>query len=108
MADDRNPQTGGGGLQRWTFDGTTWTLTATFNQIDDGSGPILRSFRRLTGYVSGNSITLIAITATAGAGNTVSVFVDDGTTVPVGKTLATAAANTVYRGVALGLMRPRL
>jgi len=93
VADDRTPANGGG-IQKWTFDGMTWTLVTTFNN------GITTGARGLAGLVTGNDVTLIA-TTTNGNANSVVVFVDDGGMSPMATVIATAAMNTVYRGVAL-------
>src|SRR5262249_51215077 len=69
VADDR-ALASGGGIQKWTFDGSTWTLTNTLKQ------GITQGVRGLAGLVTGSNVTLIATTAAASA-NTVVVFVDD-------------------------------
>jgi hypothetical protein len=84
IADDK------GGVQKWTFDGVIWTLASTF-------GPAVRG---LAGYVSGGTVTLMASTAETGNNHLV-VFTDDGSSTPVGSTVATSPTNTLYRGVAL-------
>jgi hypothetical protein len=91
VADDRAVASGGG-IQKWTSNGTTWALGPTFAQGTSG-------FRGLAGVVTGANVTLIATTAGASA-NAVVAFVDDGVTTPVGTVLATAPANTAYRGIA--------
>ena len=89
VADDRAFP--GGGIQKWTFDGTTWTQVNTFtNGATTGS-------RGLAGVVTGNNVTLVATTTNS----KLIVYVDDGSATPVGTVVATAALNTVYRGVAI-------
>ena len=91
VADDRAAASGGG-IQKWTFDGTTWTLIKTLTSGATG-------FRGLAGVVTGANVTLVATTTTATA-NSVVVFVDDGSAAPAGTVIATAQALTVYRGIA--------
>jgi hypothetical protein len=98
VADDRSAPSGG--IQRWVFDGSTWTLGATLNQVSTGALTASMSFRGVTGYVTGNSVTLIASSSAASA-NALAVFVDDGVSTPVGTVIASAPMFTVYRGVAL-------
>jgi hypothetical protein len=93
VADDRAVASGGG-IQKWTFDGTTWTLASTFN-----SG-LATGTRGLTGFVTGANVTLVATTAEASQ-NKLVVVVDDGSASPAAAVVATAGANTVFRGVAL-------
>jgi hypothetical protein len=102
LADDRSPESdgNGGGIQKWTLSGTTWSRVATFAAIGDGSA----SFRGLTGVNMNGRVTLAATTADP-TDNRLVVFVDDGASPPVGKVIARAPANTIFRGVALS---PRL
>jgi hypothetical protein len=93
IADDRAAASGGG-VQKWTFDGTTWTLAYTLK------GTITTGYRGLAGVVTGANVTLIATTTEASA-NKLVTFVDDGTGTSPSTVIATAAASTVYRGVAL-------
>jgi len=92
VADDRATASGGG-IQKWTFDGTTWTLVNTLKQ------GITSGVRGLAGIVTGTNVTLVATTTNASA-NVAVVFVDDGSATPAGTTIATAPMNTVFRGVA--------
>lgn len=95
VADDR---TTGGGLQRWRLVGTTWTLDGSFVE-SAGSGA-----RAVTGFVSGNSVVLLVVVPEAGLKTARIVsFVDTGQTPSsaTAKLLATANANTVYRGLCL-------
>ncbi|MFO0579191.1 MAG: hypothetical protein U1A78_34760 [Polyangia bacterium] len=95
VADDR---TTGGGLQRWRLVGTTWTLDGSFVE-SAGSGA-----RAVTGYVSGSSVVLLVVVPEAGLKTARIVsFVDTGQnpSTATAKLLATANANTVYRGLCL-------
>jgi hypothetical protein len=93
LADDRATASGGG-IQKWQLGtGTTWTLTTTFNQ------GLTAGCRGLTGWLSGTSVVLAA--TTADSSSKLVVMTDDGSPAPAFTTLATAAANTAYRGVAL-------
>jgi hypothetical protein len=104
VADDRAPSgtapTSGGGIQKWTFNGTIWSNVATFNL--DTSGAVLTvGMRGLAGAVTGTSVALVAVSADA-TSNRILSYVDDGVSKnPTPSLLATAAANTVYRSVAL-------
>jgi len=84
----------GAGLQKWTYDGTNWTLAATFN-VAGNTG-----FRGVAGYAVSGTVTLMASTAET-AMNRLVVFVDDGVNPVTGNVVATAATNTIFRGVAL-------
>ena len=91
VADDRTVANGGG-IQKWTFNGATWSLISTFTQGTT-------SFRGLAGMVTGANVTLLA-TSTLTSANTVVRFIDDGSAAPVGTVIATAPTNTAYRGIA--------
>lgn len=92
VADDRTPASGGG-IQKWQFDGSQWTLTATW------SGGLVAGVRGLAAKVAGDAVVLVATTAEASE-NHVITAVDDGSSSPVLTVIATAAPNTIYRGVA--------
>jgi hypothetical protein len=100
VADDR-AVAGGGGIQKWTFDGVTWTLQATF--ADGLAGGTAAAVRGLTGMVTGNDVTLIATTADVGSANKIIMYVDvnGASTNPTVTVLGTAGANTVFRGLSL-------
>lgn len=67
IADDRQPSVGGaGGIQKWTFNGTAWTLVWTAAQFTSGSIPVFVGARGLAGWVTDpatNTVTLIASSA---------------------------------------------
>jgi hypothetical protein len=92
VADDRAAPTGG--VQKWTFNGTTWVLAATLNVATTPIG-----FRGLAGSAAGGKVTLIGTTADS-TNTRLVVFVDDGASV-TSAVVATAPANVLYRGVAL-------
>jgi hypothetical protein len=81
------------GIQKWTYNGTTWSLAATLSLAANVG------FRSITGLVVGTSPTLIASTADGTNANRLVVFVDDGVTAP--RVLATSSTNTFFRGVSL-------
>ena len=93
IGDDRAVGPGAGGVQKWSFDGVTWKLAATFT---DG---IITGVRGLAAAASGANVTLIAVTTEA-ASNSVVLFLDDGGPNHAAWTIATAPPNTAYRGVA--------
>jgi hypothetical protein len=99
VADDRTPASdgSGGGVQKWTFGGASWSRVATFATVNTGTTSV--AFRGLAGVVTGQAVTLVATTAEPSA-NRLVVIVDDGAAAPVGTVVATAAANTLFRGVA--------
>jgi hypothetical protein len=90
IADER-PTGTGGGIQKWTFDGTNWALAGTFNSLSgtngarglavdfSGANPVL--------YATTNDSRLITITDT-GANFTDAAIV-----------LATAGTNQAFRGL---------
>jgi hypothetical protein len=103
VADDR-AVAGGGGVQRWTFDGVSWTLKATFTNGLTTSPSNTPAVRGLIALVSGNDVTLLATTGEAApAVNKIIKYVDlNGTsTNPTGTVVGTAAANTQFRGLCL-------
>jgi hypothetical protein len=93
VADDRLPPAGG--VQKWTFDGTVWTLVATFGVAQNPTG-----FRGLTGFLSPAGVTLIGSSAEPSLTRIV-VFTDDGVNTPITTVVATAPPSTIMRGVAL-------
>ena len=84
------------GIQKYTFNGTTWSSAGTLNT----STPT--GFKGLAGYVVSGTVTLVASTI-ASTQNELVVFVDTGSSVTATPLTLTppAATNTVYRGVAL-------
>jgi hypothetical protein len=90
---DNRAAAAGGGIQKWTFDGATWTLVATFDGLTPG-------IYALTGYALGTTAVLVAVSS-AGTANVVVTYSDDGMTTPAPTTIATAGASVGYRGVAL-------
>ncbi len=84
----------GAGVQKWTFDGSTWTPGETLNL----SPPV--GFRGLAGFASGGTVTLMASTAETGTDRLV-MFVDAGVSTPTATVVATSPVNTMFRGVAL-------
>jgi len=92
VADDRDPPAGG--IQKWTFDGTTWALAETFG------GELPSGVRGLTAFATGPNVTLVGTTVEADQNNLV-VVVDDGSASPTAKIVATAAKDTMFHGVAL-------
>ena len=97
LANDVSGTSGALAVQKWTFNGTTWSLVAAFKPALAGAGA---GARGLTGQVTAAGVVLVA-TTNEGATRLVT-FTDDGTSpTPAVKVLATAAANTTYRGVAI-------
>jgi hypothetical protein len=108
VADDRTVALGGG-IQKWTLSGGTWSLAGTFKGTD--------GFRGLTASENGAIVTLIATSAPADTTpprpNAVFKFVDDsdpntvigsvqGTVVMTSTTTSTPTeAINVFRGISL-------
>src|SRR5262249_5552316 len=80
------------GIQKWTFDGTTWMLATTFVL----SGPVAGArTQTLTGrVVSGTKVALYFIAA-----NSLATFTDDGSVSPTFSVLASAPTNTAFVGL---------
>ena len=94
IADDRTD--GNGGVQRWRLSGTTWMLEGTLT-VSTTLG-----CRGLAAFRNGTNTVIIASTTETTA-NRVVTFTDNGgaTTGITATPIATAAANTAFRGVAL-------
>ncbi len=118
-----------GGLQKWTFNGSTWTLQYTLTAglnlgvgytvsgtVTDSTGSVTQypdGLRHLAGVVNGNAVTIYATTSTVdglidqGASPNQLVVITDsltatGPTAPAGESftvLQTAAYGQVLRGV---------
>jgi hypothetical protein len=82
----------GGGIQKWTFDGTAWSLAYTLQ-----SG-LTTGVRHLLAIESPTEVTLLAVTTSNP--NSIVKVVDNGSA-STATTLATAATNTAFRGLAL-------
>ncbi len=93
LADDRAIASGGG-VQRWNFSGTTWTLGATFN------AGITSGVRGVTAWGDGPDVVIAAVTAESAS--RVVLFRDRPGLPPTAAfPVVTAPANTQFRGVAL-------
>ena len=100
VADDANT-VGTGGVRKFSLVGGTWTANGIAGLESD-------AYRGLTGSVTGGTVTLFAArkggTAATGGGEIVSLVDAAGynaTIIATPTLLATAAANTSFRGVAL-------
>lgn len=89
VADDGSAANGGG-IQKWTFDGTTWTLAYTLLN----NGTTTTAVRGLAGTVDGSGNAVLFGTT----GSALITVTDTGATATA-TTLATAPANTAFRGV---------
>ncbi|WP_164011601.1 hypothetical protein [Pyxidicoccus trucidator] len=94
-------------LEKWTSNGTSWSKVAGF--IPAFASPQANSGR----WVASNAVSAVktptgvrvyvtsSLGSSGGAGNKLATFLDDGSTLtPVATVLATAPANTAFRGVA--------
>lgn len=113
VADSGNPKAGGvgdGGLQKWTYNGTAWTLDYTLsvglNLVSNTSTSGTTGLIGLTGEVEGDEVVLYATNATVGDLDQTYLFTItddlDATTAPADEsftTLVKAAADTNIRGV---------
>ena len=102
IADDRT--SAGGGLQKWTFNGTSWSnswslLVNGSNALSGTAGTGYAGLRGLSGSFSNGVATLYATTSETSNNRMISI-VDTGVSTPSSATqLATAGANYVFRGV---------
>ena len=93
VADDSS----GAGLQKYSLVGGSWTLNGTI---------VIANLRAVTGRVAGSTVTLYAAsgTSTAAGGGAIYTYTDTAgyNAAPSGTvtTLATAATNTTFRGLA--------
>ncbi len=93
VADDRSAASGGG-IQKWVQSAGTWGLSYTIPLGATTAG----GARGLTGVVDGLGVTTLYATTTEAAANRLVQVVDTGAA-SVFTTLATANANTAFRGV---------
>lgn len=91
----------GGGIQKWTFDGSTWSLAYTFGT---GAASTVGAFG-LTVDFSGSNPVIFATTTEATENRLITVT-DNGAGSTV-TAIATAPVNTSFRGVALAPVTPQ-
>jgi hypothetical protein len=91
VADDRSIANGGG-IQRWVYDGFSWTLETTFG---DGTSGV----RGLAATIEGTGVRIVATTSESPTNRILSVFDEPGSS-PIIVPIATSPTNTLYRGVA--------
>jgi len=91
VADDRSIANGGG-IQKWTESGGTWTLQYTLAPTG------FTGCRAVHGRVQNGVLTLFATTGSPNNGNSIVSVVDTGAA-SVFSVVATAASNTVFRGL---------
>ncbi len=113
VADGGNPKEGGlgdGGLQKWTYNGTKWTLAYTLSAglglVPDTASSGTTGLIGLTGNVVDNTVYLYATNSTLGDLDPTYLYgITDSLSSTTGAgesftTLVTAAADTNIRGVA--------
>lgn len=108
IADDRTAT--GGGLQKWTMSGGTWTqswalLVNATGGLSAASGAGFAGLRGLTGTFENGVATLYA-TTTETSNNRIVSIADSGITPVSATNLASAGANYVFRGVDLSIPAP--
>jgi len=104
IADDRT--TAGGGLEKWTFNGSAWVnsysllFDAAAGNLSATAGTGFAGIRGLTGTLDGTTgaFTLYATTNETSNNRIVSI-VDNGTNPTTYTTLASAGANYAFRGL---------
>ncbi len=89
VADDRTSG-GNGGIQRWNFDGTAWSLAYTL------SPSLTTGIRGLTGSLQGTEPVLFGVTTTS----SIVTVTDTGAGSVFTTLIASAPSNTVFRGIA--------
>jgi hypothetical protein len=90
VADDTTSSAGG--IQRWDFNGTSWSLTYTL-----GTGAANIGARGLAVDFSGLTPVIYATTAEATANRLIAIT--DTGAASLATTLATASANEIFRGL---------
>ncbi|MDN3656743.1 HYR domain-containing protein [Ferruginibacter paludis] len=93
IADDRSIATGGG-IQKWTNNGTTWSFAYS---LGTGTGSTVGA-RGLAVDFSGTQPVIYAVTAEATLDRIISIT--DNGVASTATTLATSAANNIFRGLA--------
>jgi len=90
VADDSSAANGGG-IQKWEFDGNTWSL----QYILLNTGTTTTAVRGLIGVADGANVNLFATTGSSLIG-----IVDTGVNTSTFATIASAGANYAFRGIA--------
>lgn len=93
VADDGGA-TSGGGIQKWTLSSGTWSLAYTLLN----NGTTTTAVRGLAGTVDGSGNAVLYATTTASSANSIITVTDTGAGA-TSSVVATAGANTVFRGV---------
>ena len=90
---DQRTIASGGGIQKWTFDGSAWTLAYT---LATGAGSTVGAFSVAVDFAGANPV--VYATTTESASNRLIKITDTGIG-SASTTLATATTNTIFRGV---------
>jgi hypothetical protein len=91
---------GNGGVRKYTFNGTTWSLSWRANTAEDAGAS---TCSHVTAARAGNDVVVLCIRGDA-ARNLIVKYVEAGgnaTVAPTGVGLVSAPLNTVYRGIAM-------
>lgn len=94
VADDGSAASGGG-IQKWTLSAGTWSLAYTLLN----NGTTTTGVRGLAGTVDGSGNAVLYATTSASSANSLITLTDPGVNTFTFTTLATAPANTDFRGV---------
>ena len=84
-----------GGIQKWTFDGSNWSLAYTLLN----SGAATTAVRGLTGMIDGNGNAVLFATTTQTSNNNLITITDLGAGGGTATILASAGTNKVFRGL---------
>ncbi|MDX2281208.1 MAG: choice-of-anchor I family protein, partial [Saprospiraceae bacterium] len=95
VADDRSISNGGG-IQKWTFNGSAWSLTYT---LATGSGSTVGA-RGVVADFSGANPIVYATTAESALNRLIKITDTGASSGATATTLATAGTNTIFRGLA--------
>jgi hypothetical protein len=95
VADD--PSSATGGIQKWTFDGVSWTRAAVF----DAGIAVNTGFLGLAAWSSADGSVTVLGTTTESPSRLLE-YIDDGvSTAPAPVVIATSPEKTAFRGVAI-------
>ncbi|MBS1634908.1 MAG: T9SS type A sorting domain-containing protein [Bacteroidetes bacterium] len=97
VADDASISAGGG-IQKWTYSGSAWSLAYTFATSTNTSVTV--GARGLTVNFSGANPVIYATSAEASANRLISIIDGGSVATSTITTLATATTNCIFRGVA--------
>jgi hypothetical protein len=104
IADDRNASaTTDGGIQKWSFDGSLWSLSYVLNH--DTSNAFVSGLRGLTGYVNTNGQVQLFATAGGTSNNSIYGTLDTGSSAQL-SLLVSAGSNYVFRGIEYVIPEP--